>query len=258
MLAALYARQFHDLPEAERTINEICDEPEATPSHIAVALNLLADWQLEFNGDPIAARRALDKIVRRLPNTHLARMAALRARQIPATEEEWKKLKQTKRFALPPLSEHLADHAAGGAPVRSETEALALAERCTAKLKQDPNDVEVREELAAILADELGEVDLGLDQIKLLMEMPGQSAAKIPVWLALMAGWEIRRGTNTEAARTLLQRLVREHPGTVQAFAAQRRLSLLDADDRIARVSAAARESLNAQKVDRTAPGAVS
>ena len=91
-------------------------------------------------------------------------------------------------------------------------------------------------------------MDLALDQLKLLMDMPGQSAAKFPGWLALMAGWEIRRGTNLEAARALLRQLIREHPGTVQAFAAQRRLSLLDADDRIAKAVASAREPLSAPK----------
>ena len=250
MLAALYARQFHDLPEAERTIREICDAPEATPSHIAVALNLLADWQLEVNGDPVAARLALDEIVRRLPNTHLAHMAMLRAKQLPATEMEWKKKQHAKTFTLPPLSEHLSDHDAGGGQTHNRSEAQALAARCIEKLKQDPNDVEVREELAAIFADQLGEVDLAVDQIKLLMEMPNQSAAKLPGWLALMAGWELRRGTNLEAAHTYLRRLIREHPGTVQAFAAQRRLSLLDADDRIARAGATVHEPLSTPQPD--------
>ena len=61
MLAELYATKFHDLPEAELTIRELCDDPATTPSQMAVALHRLADWQLQLRGDPVAARRALRK-----------------------------------------------------------------------------------------------------------------------------------------------------------------------------------------------------
>src|SRR5436853_4352969 len=44
MLAELYANQFTDLAEAERTILEICDQPKLSPSQLSVALHKLADW----------------------------------------------------------------------------------------------------------------------------------------------------------------------------------------------------------------------
>ena len=75
MLADLYANHFKDLSEAEQTILEICDQPRTTASQIAVALHKLADWQVNLDGDPEAARRALEVIFHRLPGTHLARMA---------------------------------------------------------------------------------------------------------------------------------------------------------------------------------------
>src|SRR5205823_4110491 len=65
MLAELYAMRFNDLPEAEQTILEICDQPKTTASQIAVALNRLADWQLKIAMDPEAARRALLTICER-------------------------------------------------------------------------------------------------------------------------------------------------------------------------------------------------
>jgi tetratricopeptide (TPR) repeat protein len=248
MLASLYARQFHDLPEAERTIREICNEPGTTPSQVAIALNQMADWHLQVNADPVAARRALDEIVRRLPNTLLAWTAALRGQQLPATAAEWKEQQQARKFPLLPLSDQLDDRGAGTEPDPHDPAARALAERCIEKLKQDPNDVEVREQLALVLADQMGALGLAIDQINLLMEMPGQSAARFPGWLALMAGWEIRRGTNLDAARELLRRLIREHPDSVQAFAAQRRLKLLDMDEQIAKSGTAARGPVGAAR----------
>jgi hypothetical protein len=134
-------------------------------------------------------------------------------------------------------------------PDPDKTAARAGAERCIEKLKQDPNDVEVREELAVILAEQLGKVGLGIEQLQLLMEMPGKARAKLPEWLALMAGWEIRRCADPDAARELLRRLIREHPDSVQAFAAQRRLSLLEAEQRIAKAAAAPRGAVEAPKL---------
>ena len=98
-------------------------------------------------------------------------------------------------------------------------------------------NIATREQLAGYLADQLDEVDLAMDQIKCLMEMPGQLPARNAEWLALMSAWEIRRGTNPEAARDLLRRLIREHPKSVQAFAAQQRLSLLEAEARASRTT---------------------
>ena len=57
MLADLYANNFNDLPEAEQTILEICDQPKTTPSQLSIALHRLADWHLQRAGDPEAARR---------------------------------------------------------------------------------------------------------------------------------------------------------------------------------------------------------
>ena len=44
MLANLYANNFNDLPEAEQTILEICEQPKTTPSQLSVALHKLANW----------------------------------------------------------------------------------------------------------------------------------------------------------------------------------------------------------------------
>lgn len=51
MLADLYAHQFHDVAEAEKTICELCDEPTTTVSQMSVALHRLADWQLNLRGN---------------------------------------------------------------------------------------------------------------------------------------------------------------------------------------------------------------
>ncbi len=89
MLAELYANQFHDLAEAEKTILDLCAESSATLPQISIALNRLADWQLNLREDPLAARRVLEEICRRMPGTLLALTARNRINQLPATMAEF-------------------------------------------------------------------------------------------------------------------------------------------------------------------------
>ena len=234
MLAELYAKQFHDLAEAERTIHGLCDEPGTTLAQAAVALNLLADWQLQFRNEPAAARRALEEIVRRGPGTHLARMAELRIRQLPATRAEWQEQHRARTVHLPPLGDQLDAAQDRPAPEVNQVKALDLANQCIARLKQDPADVPAREKLAHIYAEQLDRTPQAIEQIELLMAQPGHSPEKMAGWLALIAAWEIRRGGDRSAARSRLEQLLREYPASVQALAARRRLDLLDMEENAA------------------------
>lgn len=104
MLADLYANHFHDLQEAEQTIMEICDHPATNQSQFSVALHRLADWHLKLAHDPEAARRALQIICDRLPDTHLARMAENRIRQLPTRAALLEQLHAPHRIHLPARS----------------------------------------------------------------------------------------------------------------------------------------------------------
>jgi hypothetical protein len=199
---------------------------------VAVALNRLADWHLQLRDDPLSARRALEEIRRRMPHTHLARMAGLRLDQLPMSSEELREKRKVKKFQLPALGDTIDEAAEPIAADKSLDEPLAQANRCVERLKRDPNDVLAREKLARIFAEQMGQVELAVEQLELLVEMPEQPPAKLAEWLGLMAAWQIRHRGNREAGRRLLQRIVHEHPQSVQAFAAQRRLSLLEVEDR--------------------------
>src|SRR2546425_7077142 len=62
MLADLYANHFNDLPEADRTIRELCGQPNVIAIQISLALHRLVDWHLNLAGDPARARNALEEI----------------------------------------------------------------------------------------------------------------------------------------------------------------------------------------------------
>ncbi len=228
MLADLYANHFNDLPEADRTIRELCNEPNTTGVQISIALQRLADWYLRLGNDPVSARIALDEVCLRLPGSHLAKMAQMRLEQLPATRAELLEQRQTKPIRLPPLQEDFDESAAVHPPSITRDQAAGQANLLVEKLRQNPNDVGVREQLARLFAEQLNQPDLAVEQMELLVGMPDQPPAKVVGWLAQIAAWHIQRRHDWPAGRARLEQLIREHPQSPQAFAAQRRINLME------------------------------
>ena len=231
MLAGLYANNFNDPLEAEQTILGICDHPKTTPSQLSVALHQLAHWQLQ-RGDPAAARRSLQIICNRLPGTHLAHMAQLRINQLPASAAELRQQQSTAAIPLPALGDTLDQEPGHTESGMERHKAAEEANACVEILEADPKNVPARERLARLFAEHLDQPDLGLEQVTLLLEMPDQPDSRRAEWLGLIAAWQIRYRHDSDAGRKALERLIREFPQTAQAFAARRRLQLLDAQSK--------------------------
>ena len=232
MLAELYATRFHDLKEAEKTVLEVCSQPRTSPPQFSMAMHRLADWHLKLAEDPEAAKWALQIICDRLKGTHLARMAQLRINQLPATTQELREQQVAKPIRLPALGDSLDEEPPGPSSKLERHKAAKLANECVEKLKQDPNNVPAREKLARLFAEQLDRADLAIEQITLLLEMPDQPEATRAEWLGLVAAWHFRHQHDFAAARQVLERLVHEFPHTPQALAAERRIRLMDADQR--------------------------
>jgi hypothetical protein len=230
MLAELHANHFKDLGEAEKTVIGICDQPKVTPSQLSIALHKLADWYLKLADDPDAARRALQAVITRLPNTHLAHMAQLRINQLPATRAELRQQRVGKPVRIAPMAE--LPPPPPPAPELDREQAARAANGCVALLQQDPNNVAAREKLARILAEQLGKVDLGIDQLNLLLGMAEQPDETRAEWLSLIVAWQLQYREDLEAGREGLKRLIQEYPQSPRAFEAQRRLFLMEAGAR--------------------------
>jgi hypothetical protein len=224
MLAELYATKFNDLGEAQRTILDICDQPQVTAPQYSVALHRLADWQLKLGHDPKSARRSLEKIIYRYPGSHVARMAQLRINQMPETAQELQAQEQVQRIPLPALGDSLDEAAPASETEMSPHAASLQANECVERLRTDPNNVAAREKLARLAAENLGQARMAVDQIQLLLGMANQPPGRRAEWLSLKAAWQIRYLQDAEGARKSLEELAREYPQTPQAFAARHRL----------------------------------
>jgi hypothetical protein len=175
----------------------------------------------------VAARSALQRIIDRFPGTHLARMARLRLSQIPSTAEELRDSQQAGRIPLPALGDAL--DAEPNPPVSrlERKQAAQLANSYVERLRQNPNNVEVREKLARLFAERLGRCELGIEQIELLLGMADQPEPKCAEWLGLVAAWNFKYRRDFDAGRAVLEKLVKAFPRTPQALSARRRLELM-------------------------------
>ncbi len=225
MLAELYARQHKKIEDAARVILDLCQQPNIQPGEISVACHKLADWQMDLFSNPDGARAALELLCRKLPDTHFATMAQQRLKQLPRSAEELQQLRTPKRVQLPPLREPLRPEER---KKRSKTDASEEANRLSAALTEDPNDFSAREKLAAILATELGKLDLGIEQLQLLIDLPDLADEQKAKWIGQIAAWELDIRKNETGYETLLKQIIQQFPQTSQAFAAQRRLFLLE------------------------------
>jgi hypothetical protein len=231
MLAELYATQYKDLAEAERTVMELCDQPNLTPSQLSLVLHRLADWQLKLGENPAAARRSLQHICQRLAGTHLAYMAQLRINRLPATREDLRDETAAKPIPLPALRDPL-DQETEAAPTELEhRQAAQEAKECVQRLTANPNHQTVREHFARLLTERLQQPDKGIEQLTLLLNLPEQSPAKKSEWISLIAAWHLHRRQDIPAARLWLRRLLRDYPDSLQAPAAKRWLERLEADE---------------------------
>jgi len=231
MLAKLYAEEYHDLPEAEQTVLEICNQPNVTNSDVAVALHKLADWHLQIGDDPDAARRALWAICHRMPGTHLAHMAEVRVRSVPRSREELLEQREHRPIALSPLSDTAQSLTVAQHETMPRERATALAQQLTARLQAQPEDVATRTKLARLLAEELDQITAGVEQMRWLLRMPEATPAQRASWLGLIAGWHLQIARNRKAAQWVLEELVRDYPDSPEAkFGVRRLKEMAEAD----------------------------
>jgi hypothetical protein len=187
-----------------------------------VALHKLADWQVNLAKDSVAAAHTLQLICDRVPGTHLAHMAELRRSQLLE-----KRVSSEKRPIPVPVLPSIMP-AFPGAAAASPQHAVALAQvnQLSERLSQNPDNISDREQFARLLAEPLGKPELAIEQIELLLELGTQPDVKRVEWLTLIAGWQIQLLQDEVAAQVTLTRIVKEFPGSPQAFTAQRRLNL--------------------------------
>lgn len=103
--------------------------------------------------------------------------------------------------------------------------------RILTRLETSPEDWSLREQRWKILADDLGEFGTAVRELEEFLARNQVPPARIPACLAMVAGWRLKRLGDREGATKVLNRLVREFPGTAEAYGASAQLWAFESAD---------------------------
>lgn len=231
LLAEIQGDNLKDNDEAQRHVQAILQTEGIAARNVVFALNRSADWHLQLAGDRETARETLEEIVRRFPESEFAHTAAQRISHLTsdkmlADQRERPTLHLVHHDDYIGLKGDVAD------PRPAAEDPAAAAGRLVQHLNNYPEDVEAREELAAIYADHYKRLDLAADQIERLISLPGVSQKEIARWLNVLVDFHVRMDGDQAAARGVLERLINMFPKSAVSSLAESRLAYLDGEFR--------------------------
>ena len=226
LLAQIQAEDMKDLPGAELTIRRLCSQPGHSPKNLAFALYSLADWHLAVGKDRESARKDLEQILERFPDSEMALGAAQRIAHLASTEMLLDPTER-KKFTVVEGIQNLGLQKNQSGQNSNEVDPARAASEYVKHLEKHPLDTEAREKLAIIYADHYGRLDLASDQLEQLITCPNQPSRLVAHWLNLLADLQIRGGANFDTVSETLSRIIELYPSFAAAEIARNRLALL-------------------------------
>ena len=211
-------------------LEEIIQTPDRPRQERLAGQFRLAELQLHRIRDIPAGRTVLEQILEENPDTEAAHTARQHLAHLPGADADAlmgrKKLVVVHHETSLGLTEDLG---ASALPQENWTE---RAQEWVTHLDAHPNDWEAREKLATIYADQFQRIPLAIDQVRLLIDQPGQPAKRIVGWLNRIADLELRAQTGVEAARAALEEIRSRYPESPWSDQAALRLATLGRAER--------------------------
>lgn len=226
LLAQIQAEDLKDLPAAQLTIDRLCAQPGHATPNIVFALYSMADWYLGVGQDRESARRELQRIIERFPDSEFALGAAQRIAHLGSAEMLLAPHDRAK-FIVTEGPRNLGLLQARDQSPPAEADPGDQAAALVHHLEEHPLDTEAREKLAVLYADHYGRLDMAVAQLEDLIACPNQPARLVVHWLNRLADLQIRGGAEYETVSQTLQRIIDRDPEVAAAQLARNRLALL-------------------------------
>lgn len=224
LIAQFQAENLNDLSSAGLTIQDLCSQSGHAPANIAFALYSLADWRIKAR-DRAAARRAFEDVIRLLPDSEFALVAAQRIAHLDNPDMPLDPHDQ--KFVVPEGVRNLGLLQRMETPKPPEKTPSQQAADYVQHLRTHPLDSDAREKLATIYADHYHRLDLATDQLEQLIQQPNQPFRLITRWLNLLADLQIRGGAGYDDVKETLERIIALAPNLAPAENARKRIALL-------------------------------
>ena len=228
--AEIQCDDLKNLPAATGLLEEIIQTPDRPRDERLAAQFRLAELLLHRVRDIPAGRAVLERILEENPETEAAHTARQHLAHLPGADADAvfgrKKLVVVHHETSLGLTEDL------GASTLPQENWTQRAQEWVAHLEAHPNDWEAREKLATIYADQFQRIPLAIDQIRLLIDQPGQPPKRIVGWLNRIADLELRAQTGVDAARAALEEIRSRYPESPWSDQAALRLATLGRAER--------------------------
>jgi len=204
-------------------------QPGLASNHAVGALQALADWQLNVARDANAARATFNRIIEMFPDSSYAHMAEQRIAHLEGVART-RNFHEKTVFKVRPAEPGLGLRKGTPQAAALESEGDVLAAEFVQQLQKHPNDTETREKLALVYAEQLERLDLAINQLEQLTELPNETPQHIAHWFGLLATLHIRHGHDIEAAEKALRRIIERFPQSAISARAVSRLATLQAE----------------------------
>jgi len=228
--AEIQCDDLKNLPAATGLLEEIIQTPDRPRDERLAAQFRLAELLLHRVRDIPAGRAVLERILEENPETEAAHTARQHLAHLPGADADAvfgrKKLVVVHHETSLGLTEDL------GASALPQVNWTQRAQEWVTHLEAHPNDWEAREKLATIYADQFQRIPLAIDQIRLLIDQPGQPPKRIVGWLNRIADLELRAQTGVDAARAALEEIRSRYPESPWSDQAALRLATLGRAER--------------------------
>jgi hypothetical protein len=223
--AEIQADDLKNVPAAVELLQEAITTPDRPRSELLAAQFRLAELLLHRIQDIPAGQSVLEQILEENPDSEAAHTARQHLAHLPGAHGQYgperKKLVVVHHETLLGLTEDLGAHSL---PQENWTE---RAQEWVTHLEAHPNDWEAREKLSTIYADQFQRIPLAIDQIRLLIDQPGQPTKRIVGWLNRIADLELRADTGLDAARSALEEIQSRYPDSPWSEQATLRIAIL-------------------------------
>jgi tetratricopeptide (TPR) repeat protein len=223
--AEIQADDLKNVLAAVELLQEAITTPDRPRSELLAAQFRLAELLLHRIQDIPAGQSVLEQILEENPDSEAAHTARQHLAHLPGAHgqngPERKKLVVVHHETLLGLTEDLGAHSL---PQENWTE---RAQEWVTHLEAHPNDWEAREKLSTIYADQFQRIPLAIDQIRLLIDQPGQPTKRIVGWLNRIADLELRADTGLGAARSALEEIQSRYPDSPWSEQAALRIAIL-------------------------------
>jgi tetratricopeptide (TPR) repeat protein len=229
--AAIQAEDYNDLDSAIETLNIILNDKDNIRYNLPIVYNKLADWQLNIFNSTDCARKSLEIIQEIYPGTKAAQLASQRIASMHFHNEsinEKTEINDTYCEIVEESSRTKTEKGIVDIPKIKKLDKInenkKLLSACLRRVKEHPESIINREDLARYYFDQSEEWSMAIQQYEQLINMLGSTSSQKVTWLNKIVDIQLKSGASLEEMTLTLNRVIDIAPESAASNRAKSRI----------------------------------